>query len=69
MQKYKKESPITKTHIVINATHYYILEKLFDKKTPRKEKKSLEIPDYARAWEIIDRDGYKNIISMLTDGK
>lgn len=73
MQKYKKEPLITKTHIIINAIHNYILEKLFGKKTlqKRREKESLKIPDpdYIRAWEIIDRDGYKNIISMLTNGK
>ena len=66
MKKYRGEAQETKTHIAIHAIHVAVLKKLFGEKRLKKEKRAISDPRYVRAWEIVDADGYKNIIKELT---
>ena len=72
MDKYKKEIPKAggnlRGHIIVHAIHQHILEKFFDKKTLQKVVDTVKHPDYLRSWEIVKRDGYKEIIRELTKG-
>lgn len=66
MSKYKKEDKACKVHIIIHAVHMEIMSKLFDDKVIKKEILSTahNLP-YARSWEIVQQDGYKNIVKEL----
>ena len=72
MNKYKKEIPKAggnlRGHIIVHAIHWHIMDKFFDKRTLQKEMKSVKHPDYLRSWEIVKKDGYKQIIKDLTRG-
>ena len=66
-KKYKKESKITKNHIVLHAIHSHIYLKIFNQKRLKRDIKNISfIPAYKRAWEIVQTVGYKNIISEFT---
>lgn len=69
MKNYKGESQKTDTpHIVIHAVSAAIMKKLFGEKRLNREKRAVRDPKYIRSWEIVDRDGYTNIIKELTRG-
>lgn len=69
MKKYKDETQKAKTHIIINAIHTAILKKLFGEKRLKRRKKAVRDQQYIiRSWEIVDTDGYVNIIKGLTLG-
>jgi len=67
-KRYRGESESTKTHILVQAIHQAIYLKFFSEK---ELKKDIEIakqftkkdPVYARAWQIVEKDGYQNIIA------
>lgn len=66
-RKYKKESLSTKVHIVLESIHKAIYLKFFDEKRLQNDirwakKVSKKYKQYKRAWEIVERDGYQNII-------
>jgi hypothetical protein len=67
MKKYKSEgSESLRAHIMVHAIHKAIFLKLFGIKALQREIKwSQKYPEYKRAWEIVERDGYENIIKML----
>lgn len=64
--KYKSESQVTKIHIPLHALHKHILLNFFDKKRFSNEMKSVKSPDYIRSWEIVERDGYEQILQEFT---
>jgi hypothetical protein len=64
--KYKNEAPNTKHHIVIHAIHEHILRKFYDENRLDKETKSVKDTDYKKSWQIVKKEGYKNIIANLT---
>ena len=66
MQKYSQEPEKTRTHVIVHAIHTPILKNLFGEERYQKERNSMTSPDYVRAWEIVDRDGYEDIIKELT---
>lgn len=68
MKKYKDEPQKTKTHVIVHSIHAAILEKLFGENRLINEKKAVRDPKYIRSWEIVDLDGYENIIKELTVG-
>jgi hypothetical protein len=64
--KYKKEIWNTRTHVLLLAMHKHILLKYFGEKTLRKEierTKHYKTPGYYEAWQIVEKEGYQNIIS------
>jgi len=63
-EKYKNRSKKTKTHIIVHAVHSHIYLKLFDEKRLRRNiKHDRKFRDYKEAWEIVQKEGYQNVIS------
>jgi hypothetical protein len=63
-KKYKKETWNTRVHVVIHAIHKHIFLKFFGEKRLEKEVQFMgKFKDYKRAWEIIQKEGYQNIIN------
>ena len=62
-KKYKDESVSTKNHIPVHAIHNHIYLKFFGKKRLEKDINHCQrFPDYKRSWEIVEKEGYENII-------
>ncbi len=61
--KYKKESRTTKIHIPLHAIHEAIFRKFYPKKRLENEIRLMgSHKDYQRSWEIVQKEGYQNII-------
>lgn len=66
-RKYKKESRTTKIHIPVHAIHSHIYLKFFDEKRLKRDIRIISfLHDYKKAWEIVQKEGYKNIIREFT---
>ncbi len=66
--KYKTLNQKTVTHIPLNAIHKKLYLKLFgSKRLERDIKRSDELapkhPEYKKAWQIVNNEGYENIIN------
>jgi hypothetical protein len=62
-RKYKKESRVTRIHILVHAVHSHIYMKFFGEERLKRNVKRLTFrQDYKRAWEIVQRQGYHNVI-------
>lgn len=67
-KKYKKESITTKAHIFLSAVHKEIYLDLFsNKRLQRDIKECNKFPDYKRAWDIVEKEGNKNIIKKFKE--
>ena len=65
-KKFKNENKKVVTHIVLNAIHKHILLKFFNKKRLKINIKALKhLKDYRRAWDIVEKQGYKFIINFF----
>jgi len=63
---YPEEADRTKLHVPIHAIHKHILLKFFGQKRLDAEIKSLKhLKDYRRSWEIVQEEGYENIIKRF----
>jgi len=63
LAKYSKFSRVTKIHILVHAIQKETLKKLFGEKITEKSiKRSSLNPDYKKAWDIVEKEGTKNII-------
>jgi len=63
-KKYKNESFKTRIHIPLHAIHMYIFLKFFSETRLKREIKWISfLPDYKKSWEIVQKEGYKNIIN------
>lgn len=63
-RKYSSESSKTKIHIPLQAIHFHIYLKFFnEKRLKRNITRNKQFKDYDRAWQIIQKEGYKNIIN------
>ena len=65
--KYKKETFDTKIHIPLHAVHTHIYTVFFSME--RLEHDIIELFNlraYRRSWEIVNKEGYKNIINEFT---
>ena len=63
-KKYNKESLKTRIHIPVHAIHTHMYLKFFNKKRLERDIKwASSFPDYKKAWEMVEKEGYKNIIS------
>lgn len=62
-RKYKKESRKTKNHILLHAIHSHIYLKFFNEKRLKRDIGTISfLPDYKKSWEIVQKEGYENII-------
>jgi hypothetical protein len=61
-KKYPKETENTKNHIPVHAVHAQICLDLFDEARLKKIIKGIPVPDYIRAWEIVQEEGHENLI-------
>ena len=65
-RKYKKESFTTKIHIPLHALHSHIYYKFFNEKRLKRDVKEMsQLPDYKKSWQIIQEEGYQNIINEV----
>ena len=64
-RKYKNESRTTQIHIPLHAIHEHILRTLFNEKRLKREINDVDVKDYIRSWEIVQKEGYQNIIAAL----
>ena len=60
-RKYKKETERTKHHILLHAIHSHIYLKFYGEKR-LKRNVSFPIRDFKKSWQIVQKEGYKNII-------
>ncbi|MDE1804864.1 MAG: hypothetical protein KGH59_03735 [Candidatus Micrarchaeota archaeon] len=71
--KYGEESQITLNHIFLFAVYAKIYPKVLEKRELGGQILQPSERDYARAWEIVNKEGYENIIlevvNRLTDNK
>jgi hypothetical protein len=69
VQKYEEESQTTRNHIYVFAVLKYLFVDVFnepERLDTEKSKSSLEKNiDYYKAWQIVEKDGYKNILHKL----
>lgn len=68
MEKYRDESELTREHIPVHAVHKALMLNLFGKERVAHEMGVVKHPSYKRSWEIVEKDGYQNIIKDLTKG-
>jgi hypothetical protein len=67
-KEYKKESQTTKSHIFLDAVNYKVILDVFDKKRLQKVIRSNDkFKSYKIAWEIVQREGYENIIKEFKE--
>lgn len=63
-RKYKKDTITTKIHIPLYATQSHIYYKFFNKKRLERDIKLVNFfPDYKKSWQIVRKEGYKNIVN------
>lgn len=68
LKKYKNESYNTCIHIPLHAIHEHIFRTLFDEKRLVREYKIVKKwREYKRSWDIVRKEGYKNIIRQFVD--
>ncbi len=66
MKKYSKEVLSTRVHIPVHAVHKHIFLNIFSEKELKKEMDDVRTHKaYARSWELVERDGYREIIKAL----
>jgi len=67
-KEYKNESFMTVVHVPVHALHKHILMKFFGEKRLKNEIESLMMfPDYKKSWDIVEKEGYANIIKEFND--
>jgi hypothetical protein len=64
-RKYSNESIDTKAHILVYALHIHVQNKWLDKKIDRVHTSNRH--SYMRAWEIVQTQGYENIIREFVE--
>lgn len=65
-RKYKNETFKTKIHIRIHAIHNHIYLKFYNEERLKRDIKwASKHRDYRRAWEIVQKEDYQNIIKEL----
>lgn len=65
-KKYKKENWNTILHIIVYAIHSHVFLKFYSKRRLKRDVNLSPTPDYERAWEIVEKQGYENIIREFT---
>jgi len=67
-RQYKKENETTKNHIFLHAVHKKVYLEIFSEKRLKNDLKKCEkYPDYTSSWQIVETEGYKNIINKFRE--
>jgi len=67
-KKYKTKSWTIRLHVLVHAIHSHIYFKFFGEKRLKENIKIISFrPDYKKAWEIVEKEGYNDIISELVE--
>ncbi len=62
-KKFAEHSENTRIHIPLEAVHTSLYLNLFDEERFKRDRDFLSLmPDYKAAWDVIEKEGYKNII-------
>ena len=64
-RKYKKENWNTVLHIIVQAIHTHIFLKFYNEERLKREIKIVSTfsnPVYKKSWQIVQKEGYQNII-------
>ncbi len=62
-RKYKKEPETTRIHIPLHAIHSHIYLKFYSEKRLKRDIKLISrLPAYKKSWQIVQKEGYQNII-------
>ena len=65
MTRYQKETETVRQHIVVHAIHELVLLALFNENALERERRSVPLRAYQRAWALVARDGAEAIVDML----
>lgn len=66
-KKYKKQSLHTRIHIPLQAIHSHIYYRFFNENRLKRDIKFINfLPDYKKSWQIVQKEGYQNIINEFT---
>jgi len=66
--KYKEESKIIRVHILLYAIHTHIYLKFFGKDRLLRNIKTMKShKDYSKSWDIVEKEGYENIIKEFKE--
>ena len=69
MKRWGNEPINTRIHNPVHAIHMHVFKKLFGERRLNREINFMrKYKDYARSWQIVKEEGYKNIIADLTRG-
>ncbi len=67
-KKYEKENPVVKSHILLDAILYKVLENIYDEKKLNKViKNDSRFDGYKRAWEIVKKETPDKIIEKFKE--
>lgn len=71
-KRFKNEELLTRNHIYLHALHKHLYLKFFGKERLREdiafsEKIKDKKPGYTRAWEIVEKEGYKNLLKEIRE--
>jgi antirestriction protein ArdC len=67
-KNYGSEPKSTKSHLLVHTIHHEILLKFFNKaRLNHNIRKSDNMPEYARSWEIVIEEGAKNILKRFRE--
>lgn len=65
-EAYKNETKKTKLHVLVHAVQTHLYKKLFNEERLKKDIEiSNKFEDYKRAWDIVNTDGYENILKLF----
>jgi hypothetical protein len=68
MKKYEEEPDVVGIHVVVHAVHAQVLYATSgEKRLPAIIQKTRD-PNYIRAWELAEQEGYDAVVTQLTKG-
>lgn len=64
--RFENETKKTKIHIPLHAVHTHLYKKLFNEERLKNDiERSDKFNDYKRAWEIVNSEGFENILKLF----
>lgn len=67
-RRYKKQPETTKIHILLHAIHSHIYLKFYTEERLKRDIKLISrLPDYRKSWQIVQKEGYENIIKEFVE--
>lgn len=67
-KEYPEEARKVRVHILVHAIHEHIYLKFFEKERLERDKERMaSIPEYKRAWDIVEKEGHERIVEKLRE--